>query len=442
MYWSSSQGARTYTVQYRIYVSTGSPNSWNTFTSVNAPVVKCIVSSLQSNISYDFQILALDSNSNSTVVGLVSNVLTKSLPSSSLITPISFTSVTSKSMIVNWNSVVDAVYYDLYFYNSANTVPSTPTISVEGSTNVNYQFSDLLSSVKYSIFIIVRNFDGSSLPTSTFNQSTAPNNVTNFGPSSTISPNTSTVSLSWNFPVGNSNSTIVLYGRNTTTDTSATYYPIVVPSPTSAINNFKINNINLAPGSGYDFRLSTTSLVDGITVSDTVDQFCTTYTLPNPPTTFLSTPWTTNTLNLTWDNQNGAVAYSIAFRPTGSNNTMLSYTYATTTTNNLFLNNLTSGTEYAFFITSVGLAGLNIPSIPLLAPTIPLPPHTFEITAFTNNTITLSWSSANNGTTATNTYTVISTKWWIMVSSFWIRYHWKYCNLYRFTWRYKLQLSY
>ncbi|XP_068115989.1 receptor-type tyrosine-protein phosphatase beta-like [Hyperolius riggenbachi] len=249
---------------------------------------------------------------------------------------------------------------------SGNAVPTS-----DGSYN-NISSISFVSGAQYTIYY------GNTSTSCCYNFTTKPLVVTSL---SVGSKTTSSVTLSWS-----------------SLDYQSSYtYRVLTNVTSSLINSTTVTNTsttitNLTPGGTYTFTVYTVA-ADNVTLSDPLAiSDCTN---PTPPGMITFNRIGTNNTTLSWGEAanmtNVAKSYNITYWKSSSPSAIAGSTTSTTT--NVTLQNLTSGTNYTISVVTVGVRGYQSTAVTGWVVTKPLVVTSLIVGNKTTSSVTLSWSS-------------------------------------------------
>ncbi|XP_077143240.1 uncharacterized protein LOC143806509 isoform X3 [Ranitomeya variabilis] len=349
---------KTYNISYGIYPSTT--------LSVTSPTTN--VTTLQSLISgtnYSIAVVTVGVRGYQSSP-VTTSVYTKPMPVKSL----QIGAVTTSSVSLSWSKPDE--YQSSYSYRVQTNVTSSPTmVNNTIVTSESVTIMNLTPGETYTFLVYTRAADNSTESDPVLNTTcTIPGQV------STITINNYqsvyVLGASWIKPAGKvDNYTVSLTGAiNNTTQTTST----------------QVNFTGLLPGREYNVTVQTVSGSCSQTSAPVTEA-----TYPTPPGNLSFITITTKNLTLSWSepvNMTGVnKTYNISYGIYPATN--LSVTSSTT---NVTLQSLISGTNYSIAVVTVGVRGYQSSPVTTSVYTKPMPVKSLQIGAVTSYSVSLTWS--------------------------------------------------
>jgi hypothetical protein len=416
--WETALSAAGYDVQYQ---TTGS-TKWIDFNTVAS--TSAIITGLTPAMSYNFQVMAVNSFGSSTAVTLTGTQLpntngdggdpgiTGGDPPTTP-TNVAISSVTPTTVTLSWQGDGSAIEYQV-FYQVATSTPSDSMV-LFGITPFNSLIvAGLVPNVTYNFGLVaVNNYGASSgvsvqniqLPSGT--SGSHPDIATNIVSSNVTS---TSVDLSWSQPT------------STTSAGAAIQYNISYQIAGSSswvtyttTNNTSLTISGLVPSTSYNFGVTCvnnygTSLLSSLSNVQTKGLGASGMA-PTAPTSLQASNVTTNFTTLTWvppvsgPTSSLAVQYNVLYQTVGSNSTPDGWIdFGVTSNNSITVTGLDSYVSYNFQVVginnygsspSAALNGVLIPG-PSSSGTVPVMPTNVSAASTSNGTVTLSWTSVTD----------------------------------------------
>lgn len=362
--WSGSTGANTYTVTYK-------PSGGSNLTISGLTGTSTSVTGLTAGTVYTFQIASVNSyGTSSASTAITYGTLT------SASTGFAASSASTSGISVNWNSVVGASTYSVYYQPSGGSYSS-----VTGLTGTSTTVGSLNSGTVYTLYIVGVNAYGTSAASSTITYGTissAPTGLTG------SSASTSGFSVTWTAVTG-ANSYSLSYQPSGGSYTTVT-----------GLTGTNTSLSTLSSGTVYNLYLTAVNTYGTSAASSTV-----TYgTISSAPTGLAGSSPTSSGLSLSWNGSTGATSYTVSYQPSGGS----SSTVTGITTNSTAITGLSAGTVYTINVTAVNTYGSSAASSNITYGTLPSAPTGLSATAPSTSQINLSWTSVTGATTYSVSY--------------------------------------
>ncbi|XP_068115987.1 receptor-type tyrosine-protein phosphatase beta-like [Hyperolius riggenbachi] len=326
-------------------------------------------------------------------------VVTKPL----VVTPLSVGNKTTSSVTLSWSSLD---YQSSYTYRVLTNV--TSLIISTTVTNTSTTITNLTPGGTYTFTVYTVAADNVTLSDPlAITDCTIPAQT----PAVTVRNNQSVNSLAvnWTTPAGNVSS----YNVSVTGDVNNTIQ----------VTSTQVTFTSLLPGRNYTITVQTNSGSCSSAITTASEA-----TYPTPPGMITFNAVGTNSTTLSWGEAanmtNVAKSYNITYWKSSSPSAIAGSTTSTTT--NVTLQNLTSGTNYTISVVTVGVRGYQSTAVTGWVVTKPLVVTSLIVGNKTTSSVTLSWSSLDyqssytyrvltnvtssliNSTTVTNTSTTIT----------------------------------
>ncbi|XP_077143238.1 uncharacterized protein LOC143806509 isoform X1 [Ranitomeya variabilis] len=348
---------KSYNISYGIYPSTT--------LSVTSPTTNVTLQSLISGTNYSITVVTVGVRGYQSFP-VTTSVYTKPMPVKSL----QIGAVTTSSVSLSWSKPDE--YQSSYSYRVQTNVTSSPTmVNNTIVTSESVTIMNLTPGETYTFLVYTRAADNSTESDPVLNTTcTIPGQV------STITINNYqsvyVLGASWIKPAGKvDNYTVSLTGAiNNTTQTTST----------------QVNFTGLLPGREYNVTVQTVSGSCSQTSAPVTEA-----TYPTPPGNLSFITITTKNLTLSWSepvNMTGVnKTYNISYGIYPATN--LSVTSSTT---NVTLQSLISGTNYSIAVVTVGVRGYQSSPVTTSVYTKPMPVKSLQIGAVTSYSVSLTWS--------------------------------------------------
>lgn len=388
--WAASTGASTYQISYQV-ATASTMNVYNTTDQTSLTVT-----GLQASTAYNFQVVAVNSNGNSSAA-VLNGIQTASAPP--LPTNFVATTITTTSIALSWSPSSGASTYTVNYAVSGSSNWTTASSTI---TNTNTTITGLTSGTIYNFQLIASNTSGSSNPVSLNGVQTGapPDSPTNIVVSSVTG---SSIGLSWS-PVSGAASYSVSYQLSS--DSTWTFFGnaagtsvVVVGLKATTIYNFQIIATNT-------YGSSTPGVINTIQTGSASSG-----SPPNPPTNLLVTQTGATSITLAWDSMSGATSYNISYQTLGA----VAWTaYQSTSATTLAVKGLTLNTTYNFQVSASNLAGVSNASILNNIQTIAPPAGVTGLSSgsITTTSVALSWNAGSDAVNYTVNYQTTSATTW------------------------------
>jgi hypothetical protein len=359
--WTASSTAVQYNVLYQI----SGASSWVDYAIVNAPTVTKIVSGLVANVTYIFQVIAINNYGASTAVGststqlpIPSNAATGTAPGTP--TALTSSSVTTNSLTLGWTAPTTGtatLEYNVLYQVSGATSWVDYTITTSTSTSI----SGLVPNATYNFNVIALNNYGASAAGSLTNvqllipsnaaTGNAPGSVTSLTQSN-IAP--TSLTLTWTAPSGGTAALEynVLYQLNG----ASTWVDFVITTSTSTsvtgLNAYAVYNFQVIALNNYG--ASSPTPLSSIQLS--IPTNAATGTAPGAPTGLATSSATSSGITLTWGAVTGAIQYNVLYQLSGAS-TWVDTTIISAPTVTATLTGLNAYADYNFGVIAMNNYG-------------------------------------------------------------------------------------
>ena len=361
--WNCSSGASSYTVTY-------TPSGGSTLSISGLTGTSTSVTGLSVGTVYSFQIVAVNSYGTSASSSAVTYGTLTSAPTGFAGSGSSVSGIT-----VNWNSVVGASSYSVYYQPNGGSYSS-----VSGLTGTNTTINSLSSGTMYNLYVVGVNAYGTSSPSTTITYGTvssAPTGLTG----STAS--TSAFNLTWTAVTGASSY-------------SLSYQPSGGSYSTiTGLTRASTSLSGLSAGTVYNMYLTAVNTYGTSAASSTI-----TYgTVSSAPTGLTGSSASISGFSVTWTAVTGASSYSLSYQPSGGSYSTTTGLTGTSTS----LSSLTVGTVYNLYLTAVNTYGTSAASSTITYGTTSSTPTGLAVVSNGANSVSVTWNSV----TGASSYSVI-----------------------------------
>lgn len=399
-----------YNVLYQVVGSPSTPDGWMDYGITSNTTV--IVTGLSSYVSYNFQVIGIN-NYGSSQAAALNNTAIPAPPvtgsSPSIPTHIKVVSNSNGAVTISWDLMANAAEYQVMYQLTGTGngmfiygTTSNQTLTITGlAPGAQYNFG--VSSINNYGSSSVGMVTGYVLPVAS-NVGLPPGTPSKLNYSNL---NSTSVTLMWTAPdltsgngaaieyevlyqvTGSPVSVWIEYGVTPYTSIAVTGLS------TYASYNFQVSGIN-------NYGTGTAAILNNITIVGSIA----TGNAPSAPSGLTLNSTTSNSATLSWTPATGANQYSLSYQVSGSSSWV---NFGTTTAPTLTVTGLTTNVSYNFNLVGINNFGVGSPAqinnilISQQLNTIPPPstPTSFQTTAVTDTSVSLSWaapaSSNNNG---------------------------------------------
>ena len=394
--WNGVSGATGYQVQWRKSGAT----AWTNISAANTSVT---ISGLADDTMYEFQVRAINADSESGWSLLLSVKTDKVVVPPA--TPENFrnTAQTTSAVTLAWNAVNGATGYQVQCRKSGTT--AWTNIS---SANTSVSISGLASDTMYEFQVRAINADGESGWSSLLSVKTDKAVVPPATPANlqSTSKTTDSITLAWNAVSGATGYQVQWKksGETAWTNISAANTSVTISGLTDDTGyEFQVRATNADGESGWSSLLSVKT--DKVVVP------------PTAPANFHSTAQTVNSVTLAWNSQAGLTGYTLQYKASNSS-TWQTWTSAPgANATSATITGLTANTAYDFRLTASNSAGtassdiMNVttPKAPAADPVKPVLGVDSKQTTANSVTLTLASQNKNQDITGNAGYTITCT---------------------------------
>lgn len=343
MGWRAVTGATVYDLRYR----KDNTGAWTTIENLTSN--SRLVSNLESNTSYTFQVRAGNSAGDSAWSGnFTTSTMPDLLPAP---TGLGASSIGQNSLTLSWRAVTGATGYDIRYRRSGTTDVYRTISNITGTSR---EITGLAANTGYTFNVRTRNADGAGAWSINFSVDTEPEPARDANPPRNLVAvrSSTSVALDWDAPTG---------------DTTPTNYTVQfklslnsVWSTAATVTATAHNVTGLSTSTSYDFRVRANySHGSSAWVSVTGVETLGGLTAPDVPTGLgLTAAYddavTTDSISLGWAPAARAVDYDIRYRRDDRGG----YTFLNNlTANQRIVTGLASGTSYTFEVRAGNTAG-------------------------------------------------------------------------------------
>jgi hypothetical protein len=290
--------------------------------------------------------------------------------------------VTNNQLTVSWSSVTGSDDYtvDISTDNLSSILRSETVVQ---SSDPSITFDNLTANQNYTVQVTANNNSGSSFPSISATTRTATNKP--------IAPNVSNVTTTG----FNVNWTVLTGVSKYIIDISNDNFVSIIKRDTSGTNSFK-EFTGFDSGQEYQIRLQTLNEFD---IPSEYSNTVTTILVPVPPSNTTFSNITQESVDINWDQVNGATAYQIDISSNNFQSFVTGYNGKSLTGNQTTVTGLEAGKEYQVRIRSLNGNGLvSSNSETFNFPTVPLSPFDLSSTEIKQSGFDLNWTLVNEAT--------------------------------------------